>query len=206
MEATLELLEKPACIEVLFCIISSKNYAATIVRELKKKQPTVTEQLKELEKVGLIKPLQREKSQKYKVNWDLLLWVFYDVINEAFEDSMVRCLLITKKEMNRIKEIGVERIVPPPLIKTFLQEYFTAFKELGGKRKEFDEIIFSFLAALSNLRKISWRKLVKKFGLDVEILATLANLMEFEIGEIGQVALGTDLDCMSKGGKDGQPV
>jgi len=198
METVLELLEKPAYTEILLCIISGKNYATAIAKELKKKQPTVTEQLKELEKVGLIKPLQREKSQKYEVNWDMLLRVFYDVVDEALEASRARGF-VDKKEMGKIREIGIENIIPPSLIKTFLQEYFVTFKEFVSKRKGFDEIIFSFFAALNNLRKTSWRKLVKKFGVDEESLATLANLMEFEISGIEQVALETYLDLMGKG-------
>ena len=48
----MNLLQNPTFVQVLLCIISGKNYATAIARVLKKRQPTITEQLKQLEGVG----------------------------------------------------------------------------------------------------------------------------------------------------------
>jgi DNA-binding transcriptional ArsR family regulator len=195
-ENVLSILENPTYLEVLLSIIIGKNYATAIARYLGKKQPTVTEQLKELEKFKLIKPLKREKSQKYEVNWDLLLKIFYDIINEILK--LREGDFLSKEEEERIKKIGIEKIVPPILIKDFLKEYFIFLKDLGGKRKGFDEIIFSFFCALNNLEKASYKKLIKKFGIDGKALRILANLMAFEIYGIEQTTLETYLTFTSK--------
>jgi DNA-binding transcriptional ArsR family regulator len=195
-ENVLSILENPTYLEVLLSIINGKNYATAIARYLGKKQPTVTEQLKELEKFKLIKPLKREKSQKYEVNWDLLLKIFYDIINEILK--LRGKDFLSKEEEERIKKIGIEKIVPPMLIKDFLKEYFIFLKDLGGKRKGFDEIIFSFFCALNNLEESSYKKLIRKFGIDGKALKILANLMAFEIYGIEQTALEAYLTFTSK--------
>ena len=188
-----DLLEKPAYTEVLLSIISGKNYATSIAKCLGKKQPTVTEQLKELEKAGLIKPSKRERSQKYEVKWDILLQVFYEIVNEVFKE---RKEYLTKAEIKRIENIGLKRVVPPALVKVFLKEYFSTLMDLGGKKKGFDEIVFSFFGALNNLEKRYWRKLIDKFEIDDKSLSILANLMEFEISGIEQTTLMTYLDLI----------
>jgi DNA-binding transcriptional ArsR family regulator len=195
-ENVLSILENPTYLEVLLSIIIGKNYATAIAKYLGKKQPTVTEQLKELEKYKLIKPLKREKSQKYEVNWDLLLETFYDIISEIL--TLRGGDFLSKEEEERIKKVGIEKIVPPMLIKDFLKEYFIALKNIGGKRKGFDEIIFSFFCALNNMEKPSRKKLIKKFDIDEESLLTIANLMAFEIYGIEQTALETYLTFSSK--------
>lgn len=195
-ENVLSILENPAYLEVLLSIIIGKNYATEIAKYLEKKQPTVTEQLKELEKFKLIKPLKREKSQKYEVNWDLLLEVFYDIVKEVFE--IRKDDYLTKEEEEKIKKIGINKIVPPILIKDFLKEYFIMLKDLGGKRKGFDEIIFSFFCAINNLEEKSYKKLIKKFGIDGKALGILANLMSFEIYGIEQTTIETYLDSIDE--------
>ena len=203
MDQIFDLLEKPAYTGVLLCIIGGKNYATSIAKHLGKKQPTVTEQLKELEKLGLIKPLKREKSQRYEVNWDILLHTFYDIINEVLDE---RSEYIAPREIKRIEKIGLEKIVPPELLKIFLKEYFLTLMDIGGKKKGFDEIVFSFFAALNNLNKRQWRKLIKKFEVDEKSLLTLANLMEFEISGVELTALQTYLEFSGRGEKSGKPV
>lgn len=200
-DAVIDMLEKPTYTEVLLRVIGGKNnYATSIAKHLKKKQPTVTEQLKEMEKIKLIKPLKREKSKKYEVNWDILLDVFYDIMNEVFE---ARKDYLTEGEIKRIKKVGLRKIVPPKLIKIFLREYSLTLMDLGGKRKGFDEIIFSFFSALNNLGKPHRQKLIKEFGIDEKGLSILANLMEFEISGIEQTALMGYLSLNSKGDKNG---
>lgn len=186
----LDILERPTYVEVLLSIAAGKNYASSIARYLKKKQPTVTEQLTRLENLGLVKPLSRGKSKGYEVNWDLLLMVFYDMIREA---GKIRKGYLMREEIRVLKK-ELRKIVPPDLIKGFLREYFETFSDLGGKRKGFDEIIFSFFSALNSLDKPHWRKLKRKFNIDEKSLAILASFMQFEINGIERTALETYLD------------
>ncbi|MHA1832545.1 MAG: helix-turn-helix domain-containing protein, partial [Candidatus Baldrarchaeia archaeon] len=85
LDKALDLLERPAYVQVLLCVASGKDYATSIARFLKKKQPTVTEQLQELKNAGLIRELERGKYKRFKVNWDLLLKVFYDTVNQLLD-------------------------------------------------------------------------------------------------------------------------
>jgi DNA-binding transcriptional ArsR family regulator len=194
LEKVLDILERPAYLEILLSVAAGKNYASSIARCLKKKQPTVTEQLARLESLRLVKPLSRGRSKKYEVNWDLLLAVFYDMIGEA---RKVRKGYLTREEKMVLKK-DLEKIVPPDLIKVFLREYFETFLELGGKRKGFDEIIFSFFCALDNLDKSYWRKLRSRFKIDEKSLAVLARFMQFWVNEIEQTAFMNYLNSTDK--------
>lgn len=185
----LDILERPAYVEVLLSIAIGKNYATSIARCLKKKQPTVTEQLAKLESFGLIKPISRRKIKEYGIEWDLLLKVFYDVIREA---SRMRTPLTREEE--KVFNKNLEKTVPPELVKVFLREYFEIFSEFGGKRKGFDEIIFSFFSALYSLDKSHWRKLERRFNIDGRDLGVLAGFMQFWVNGIEQTALTSYLD------------
>jgi len=186
LDRILDLLKRPAYVELLLCIASGRNYATAIARTLGKSQPTVTEQLKELENLELIRPVKRDKSKKYEVNWDLLLKIFYKIVDETIE---LRKEFLLKRERIKIRELGLRNLIPPRLLKSFLKEYFYTLIDLGGKRKGFDEIIFSFFNALDNLEEKEWKKLVRKFNINEEALSTLAHIISFEISAIEQVAL-----------------
>ncbi len=188
LDNVLDILERPAYLEVLLSIISGKNYATSIAKVLKKKQPTVTEQLKELEKAGLIKPVRRDKSKKYEVNWSSLLNVFYTTVNEIIH-IREPFLFSGKTRLTSMSINDLKKVIPPDLIKYFLKEYFETLIDLGGKRKGFDEIIFCFFNALENLEDKEWKKLVKKFNLDEKIVSEIANLVSFELSAVEQVAL-----------------
>ena len=66
MQEALDLLENSTFVEVLLCIISGKDYSSAIAKTLKKSQPTVTEQLKQLEAAQLIKALNRKKPKNMR--------------------------------------------------------------------------------------------------------------------------------------------
>ncbi len=189
------MLENPTYVEVLLCIISGKNYATAISRILKKKQPTVTEQIKQLERAGLIKPLKRRKAQKYEVDWGLLLDVFYNVVRDVIK---LREEFLESEDLKEIERTNLQEIIPKALVEGFLKEYFDTLRELGGKRKGFDEIIFSFFSAMNKLDKFNWKRLVKSFRIDKKILADIANALEFEIYGIEQTALMTYLDLYGR--------
>jgi len=176
-----EILERPTYTAILLCVIGGKNYATSIARALGKRQPTVTEQLKELERANLIKPLKRGKSQKYEVNWNILFKRFYGLIGEVFSGRMDDLHLAYKEEIRKIKRLGWRKLVPPELFKAFLKEYSSIILSFGGMTKSLNQIIFSFFAALNNLEEKLWKKLVKEFKVDEKSLALLANLMEFEL-------------------------
>ena len=177
MKEILELLEKPPYLEVLLCIASGKNYASSIARYLGKKQPTVTEQLMELERAGLIRIAKRGKAKCYRVNWRLLLDVFYDVV--------LGVIKLRKEYLDprfKVNKKDLKKILPGKLLKSFLKEYLVTFVELGGKRKGFDELIFTFFSAMNHLEEKYWKKLVKKYDVAEEKkLKHIAELMEMEI-------------------------
>jgi DNA-binding transcriptional ArsR family regulator len=199
-EEVADILQRPTYMEILLCIVSGKNYATSIAKTLEKKQPTVTEQLKKLEKVNIIRPIKREKSLEYKVNWSLLLDEFYSIINEVM-DARKEFL----HDVNKIKKYGLKKIVPPSLFRTFLMEYSSTILELGGKKKGFGEIVFSFFAAINNLEKERWKRLIEIFKVDEKSLSFLANLMATELIIIEQTALETYLDTI-KGEDNGKSL
>lgn len=195
-----DVLENPTYLEVLLCILTGRNYATAIARCLKKKQPTVTEQLKVLERHNLIKPLKRGKSQRYEVNLRVLLDIFYDIIGQVLN---IRREFIKKRELKKIEKTELDKIIPPELITNFLKEYFETFLEMGGKRKGFDEIIFSFFCAINNLEDSYRRKLVKKFNIDGKLLEPIANLMELEMSGLEEAALIVCLETTKEDEEDG---
>lgn len=187
----LDLLENSTFFEVLLCVISGKDYSSAIAKALKKSQPTVTEQLKQLEAARLIKALNRKKAQAYEVNWDLLFEIFYDVVYDAIA---LREEYLEKDELKRITRTSLEGIIPRNMFKKFLIEYFSTLQDLGGKRKGLDEIILSFFLAMEKLNKRDWKKLLSKFGSDENNLATIANAVGYEVFAIEQTALIMLLD------------
>lgn len=191
MQEALDLLENSTFVEVLLCIVSGKDYSSAIAKALKKSQPTVTEQLKQLEAVGLIKALKRDKAQKYGVNWDLLFEILYGVIRET---TTLRQEYYDKDELRKIEQTNLENVIPRGLFKGFLKEYSSTLRDLGGKRKGLDEIIFSFFSAINKLEKSDWKKLVSEFKVDEKNLATIAESVEFEIYGVELTALQVFLD------------
>lgn len=183
MEASDLILEKPHYQDILFCIMQNKNYSSIIARTLNKKQSTITEQLKDLEKVNLIEPLKRTKSQKYKINWTLILRVFYDIIKEVLIN---RKEYFVDRDIEKIDQVGVEIIIPQELIIEFLKNYFSTLSDVGGKRKSFDELVFSFFLALNKLdeNKLDEKtldKIMKKYRIDKNMFLNIADIMCIEL-------------------------
>ena len=202
LDKALDLLERPAYVQVLLCVASGKDYATSIARFLKKKQPTVTEQLQELKNAGLIRELERGKYKRFKVNWDLLLKVFYDTVSQLL-DLRKFFIDVDAKWAEKLRKAKLEGVVPPELVKSFLTEYFSFYVDFGGKAKGFDEIIFSFFSAINHLDRRYWKLLVSKFEIDEESLAALADMVEFEIYGPEMSALTMLLESESGGEKSG---
>jgi hypothetical protein len=182
----LDLLQNYTFMEILLCIISGKDYSSIIAKTLRKSQPTVTEQLKQLETARLITALKRKKAQAYEVNWDNLFEIFYDTLYDGLK---LRENILDESGLKKITRTNIEGIIPRDLFKSFLREYFSSLKDLGGKKKGFDEIIFSFFAAIKNLGSKNWRKLLKQYEIDGKILAYISDKMEFEIYGVEQTSL-----------------
>jgi hypothetical protein len=185
----MEILDNPTYVELLLCIIRGKNYSMAISRTLEKKQPTVTEQLRHLEKAGLIQPLKRKKAQCYDVEWDLLFSVFYHIVRNLLdlgEDYFSREDIETAKQ---IGERYLHEIVPQDLFKGFLKEYFYVLREHRGKKKGFYEIVLAFLSAINELNESDWKKLGKSFRIDRKSLSFLASVAGFEMHAVEHVAL-----------------
>lgn len=183
MEASDLILEKPHYQDILFCIMQNKNYSSIIARTLNKKQSIITEQLKDLEKVNLIEPLKRTKSQKYQINWTLILRVFYDIIKEVLIN---RKEYFVDRDIEKIDQVGVEIIIPQELIIEFLKNYFSTLSDVGGKRKSFDELVFSFFLALNKLdeNKLDEKtldKIMKKYRIDKNMFLNIADIMCIEL-------------------------
>ena len=186
MPEALDMLENPTLVEVLLCIVSGKDYSSAIAKALKKSQPTVTEQLKQLESAQLVNALGRKQALSFEVNWDMLLQVFYDVVFDILE---LREEYFSGIDLKRITRSSLEGIVPRILFKDFLKEYFSTVQDLGGKRKGFDEIIFSFFVAIERLDERDWKKLLNQYQLDGVNLRDVANVVGFEICAVEETAL-----------------
>jgi len=188
----LKVLRNTTFWEIILAIIRGKNYATAIARDLGKKQPTVTEQLEVLRKSQLIRPAKREKAQRYELNWEAILRAFYEVVFEAL-DFVSKFRKRLAPEIRRLKITHVQdlkKVIPEELIKSFLKEYSTTIAAFGGKKKTFDELVFSFFCALSNLERQHWSLLCKKFNVsDEKALLTIAEVLEFEIYGIELTAL-----------------
>lgn len=193
-----EVLEKPTYVEILLSIVSGKTYATAISKVLKKRQPTVTGQLNELERVGLVKALKRRKAQCYEVNWDLLLDILYGIVNRVVE---VREEFILPNELALIKKTNLHGVIPKNLVEGFLKEYFEIHKDVGGKTKGFDEIVFSFFGAIDRLGKSEFKKLTTAFRIDERILSCIAHIVGFELYGTELTALQCYLELSKKGEK-----
>ena len=82
-EKQIRTLEKPEYFDILLEILVGDNYASKIARHLEKKQPTITEQLKNLEILGIIETVKMKGGAKrYQVNFDAISNYVYAMIEE----------------------------------------------------------------------------------------------------------------------------
>jgi DNA-binding transcriptional ArsR family regulator len=193
-----EVLEKPTYVQILLSIVSGKTYATAISKVLKKRQPTVTGQLNELERVGLVKALKRRQAQCYEVNWDLLLDILHGIVNRVVE---LREEYISPNELALIKKTNLHGVIPKDLVEGFLKEYFEIYQDVGGKTKGFDEIIFSFFGAIDQLSKSELKELTTAFRIDERVLSCIAHMVGFELYGTELTALQCYLKFPTKGEK-----
>jgi len=82
-----EMFNSLALSQVLLCVIRGQNYSAVIARELGYSQPAAVQNLKRLEKSGLIKSYREGGAIKYKPKWKEICFAWADLITEIGKSS-----------------------------------------------------------------------------------------------------------------------
>lgn len=183
-----DILENPTYLETYLLVGAGTNYASAIAKKLRKKQPTVTEQLKALQKAKLVRPLERAKSQRFSVDWGPIIASFYMIVNDVLTH---RDRADGGKLLSRVKEAKVESLLPEEFLRRFLVEYISVYLNVGGKRKGIQELIFSFFRGIGDIDRKEWNDLVRKFHLDGKLLGEVAFAAAIEVSIIEQTALST---------------
>ena len=181
-------MENPTLLEIFLLVGQGTNFASAIAKKLEKKQPTVTEQLKMLESIGLVKPLERGKAQRYAVDWGPIVESFYSVADEALRS---RNRYDGGEFLSRVETAGLSRLFPAEFIQRFLQEYISVLLDIGGKRKGLRELVFAFFRGIVDLDKNEWRGLVRKYDLNSRLAQDVAYGVAIENSVVEQTALGS---------------
>ena len=181
-----DMLENPTYLETYLLVGAGTNYASAIAKKLRKKQPTVTEQLKVLQRVRLVRPLEREKSQKFEVDWEPVIASFYMVVLDVLTH---RDRADGGRLLSRVKEAKMENLLPGEFLKRFLVEYISVYLDVGGKRKGLQELIFSFFRGIGDVDRKEWNDLVRMFHLDGKLLSEVAFAVAIEVSITEQTAL-----------------
>lgn len=181
------ILEKPEYLELLLAVAAGYNYASKIADLFRnggriighgKKQPTITEQLHALEKLGFLKEKEYTKAKIYEVNFSLITAEFYSVIETALKDMKYTR---DTKTYYVMKKIGVRKIISEKFIKDFISNYLDSLT--GGiiaiKHKGISELILGFFAAIKELNKEDLVKLAKKYKVNEQYLLLLAEFISF---------------------------
>ena len=183
-----DILENPTYLETYLLVGAGTNYASAIAKKLRKKQPTVTEQLKVLQRARLVRPLEREKSQKFSVDWEPVIASFYMVVLDVLTH---RDRADGGKLLSRVKEAKVENLLPEEFVRRFLIEYISVYLSVGGKRKGLQELIFGFFRGINDVDRKEWNDLVRMFHLDGKLLSDVAFAVAIEVSIMEQTALST---------------
>jgi DNA-binding transcriptional ArsR family regulator len=197
------VLRKPAYVLVLLAIVAGFDYPSAIARELKKKQPTVSEQLKELKAAGLIRLGKRTKAQQYVVNWDPLIYelrYLMDVILKARGKSYRE-----RSFLPRVEKVGFESILPQKLFQSFLKHYFLTLENFPGITKDFEQICLSMFKALDELDvEKELGPIAERFKANRGLLKDVSALIGLDVDHIEHLALQSITDELSEGEKPGQ--
>jgi DNA-binding transcriptional ArsR family regulator len=197
------VLRKPAYVLVLLAVIAGFEYPSAIARELKKKQPTVSEQLMELKAAGLIRLGKRTKAQQYVVNWDPLIYELRYLMGVILEERGKGYR--ERSFLPKVKEVGFERILPQELFQNFLKHYFFTLKEFRGIMKNFEQICISMFKALDELdEEKELSPIAKRFKANQGLLKDVSALIGLDVDHIEHLALQSITDELSEGEKPGQ--
>ncbi|KXB01677.1 hypothetical protein AKJ44_02290 [candidate division MSBL1 archaeon SCGC-AAA261F17] len=195
------ILNSTPNMEVVLHIINGDDYASAIARQLDHSVPTVTEQLSKLEESNIIKVSEIGKAKRYEVNWDTITEVFYHITDIVCD---LRGEFVSGRD-EKVKGMDKSKIVPPELVKVFLNEYVATREAVGGKRKDFSEIVLSFFGALEDLKNGDpgedyWKRLIDRFSMDEKDLASLTWMVGREHWLVEQTAITGYLELT--GGRD----
>ncbi|MGC8662639.1 MAG: hypothetical protein ACP5RT_02535 [Candidatus Micrarchaeia archaeon] len=179
------ILEIPEYFELLLAVANGYNYASKIAtyfgREGKiighnKKQPTITEQLHTLERYGIVKEKEYSKAKVYEVNWNPIINIFYNVVKTALNDIEY---VFGKKDVRKIKMVGLEHIVPSEFIKDFFSLHVDSLTigVIAIKHKGISELVLGFFAAISHLEKKDLNAIIKKYSIDKPVLLEVADFI-----------------------------
>ena len=172
------LLRNPTYVDVLLSIVLGYECPTAIAKLLRKKQPTITEELSVLRRAGLVSLGERTKAQQYVLNWDMLLDELYGFALEILEE---RSEWETHRIMERVKEQGIAKVIPAELFKSFLKSFFDVQTDLGGLVKSYYDLCLGFFKALGELNEKEWSELVRRFGIDKKLLGELASFVAIEL-------------------------
>ncbi|MEM0144015.1 MAG: hypothetical protein QXL94_08790 [Candidatus Parvarchaeum sp.] len=182
-----DILEKPEYLELLLAVAAGYDYASKIANFFRdngriighgKKQPTITEQLHALKKLGFLKEKEYTKAKIYEVNFSRITARFYFVAETALKD--IKYTLGTET-YDVINEVGVRNIIKEKLIRDFIISYLDSLTVgmIAIKHKGISELVLGFFAAIKKLNKEDLRKLAKKYKVNEQYLLLLAEFISF---------------------------
>src|SRR5208283_120268 len=174
MSSAMLLLDKSEYTEVLLSLLRGNTYASKIANDLRKAQPTISVQLKDLEKKKIVKRLARGNAQEYEVSWNELYKMIGSIINPRMfrKDGRLTKMLhregATSEFLEAAKWVGTSL---PEFLKRFITQYAVHLKKVDAaedgkneKRKKknpnFEEIILSFFVAICFVRLNELNRLV----------------------------------------------
>lgn len=157
----IDTLERPTYLQNILCIINGKNYATAIAKELNKNHSTVSGQLYNLEKLGLIKRLKRDKANRYCVQWNVILECFYTYIERGIK-KIINHIRNDEGEVltgfghlnSELANINVRKTLHPDFIMHYFKTYSQVFSLLVDKSREdksFSDFVHGFFLTLSNM-------------------------------------------------------
>ncbi len=116
---------------VLLSLLRGNTYSSSISKDLGKAQPTITEELKTLEKDGAISRLKRDNAQRYELNWPRV----FEIVCEEIE-KISSC---TRSEID------------PNFPELFVTTFLTYYAKISGSAKDrsLGDILSSLLQTLT---------------------------------------------------------
>ena len=176
-------LEKPEYVAILLEIMGGTDYASSIARELDKKQPTITDELAQLEQLGIVQVAKRTKAKKYRVNMDVLAEAVYSMIEE-FRDYWLETDslgILSNSKLEKLGRRAIERAMPDAFIKDFFENYAVGIVGvIPGEVRGISDIVRSFFGALDALDNKEYDRLLRAYELRKNTLDLIVRFMSFD--------------------------
>jgi hypothetical protein len=142
LESALAFASKPEYLSVLLSILRQNDYSMKIALDLSKAQSTIAEELKELNRTGLIESSTRRKAHKYRLNWEVLFSAIHEIIQKEFKDPIE------------------ESVLPQDFFRHYLEMYAAKVKKSNGIGKNLSEVVFSFYDTINALDQLGRQRLI----------------------------------------------